>query len=117
METLQDLISQHQTALYEPNKILTEIKSKLKDKSIPLEERWECYLKVEEYLEIDNFYISIPDMDGEEITYYDHLYCDKYATKQCSIIVENLEDYSEEAVNNLKEHLLQTGYGGCINDW
>jgi hypothetical protein len=92
----------------------------LQNREVPLETRWGLYLKIEDSLDIDSFYQDLPYMDGAEITYYDDLYCDRYQTIYFSLMIEALEDsekYSKEALDNLKEILLATGNGGCINDW
>ena len=101
--------------MYKQQNLILEF---LKDTTKPLEDRWETYLKIEDTLPINSYYQNIPDMDGREVTYYDDLYCDKYQTIMFSDIIERLEpDFSKQSIDSLKELLLKTGNGGCINDW
>ena len=98
------------------------LRTYLKDKEEPLTERWEIFTKVYNELDTDSCYFTIPDINGEEITYYDDLYCDKYQTIDYPQIVETLADKFEveetdSIFNELKESMLQSGDGACVNDW
>jgi hypothetical protein len=103
------------------------LKKYIRDTSKPLKDRWEVYLAIEDDLEIEGYYVNLPNHpDKGEITYYDDLNCDRYQTISFSHIFQRLcgTEYLEEGAvihveyeEMLKEYLLALGYGGCINDW
>ena len=86
----------------------------------PLTERWNIYLMIEDTLKLDSCYANIHISGAPEMTYYDDLYTDRYGTITHSNIIECITDgakWSAVQIDELKERFLQTGYGGCINDW
>lgn len=104
--------------------ILSNIKGILKDESILVDDRWDLYLKVEQDLPIMSHQFNVYlDIGGErkEVSYYEDLYCDRYQTISFSKIVNTLmyvyNNHPKEAIDDLKNRILISGYGGCINDW
>lgn len=104
--------------------ILNNIKGILKDESIPVDDRWDFYIKVEQDLPIYSSYFDVDlDIGGErkEVSYYEDLYCDRYQTISFSKIINTLmyvyNNHPKEAIDDLKNRILISGYGGCINDW
>ena len=85
---------------------------------ISLDARWKVFLKAEHLLPEDSYYFDIPS----RFTYYDNLYCDKHQSIMFSKIIERLssaevDPLTEAETIELKEQMLNSGFGSCVNDW
>lgn len=104
-----------------------EVREVIKDKTIPLEERWSVYTK-----SVDSGYLYSrdgrcfvpPSLDRQhDFTLYDSSYVDRYQT-YCYIDLflyfeqdgKSLED-SKELVDTIKEEIMETGNSHWENDW
>ena len=98
-------------------------KTYLKLTEIPLAERWENYLLLERMLPIDQYgqINDLPEM--KNLSDFDSMYdTDRYSTNYYSDVIdafEELDDIEFKDVNldNLKEQMLATGFGGYVYDW
>jgi hypothetical protein len=111
-------------------------KNTLANKDIDLETRWASYLAVEKFLPIDPYSYGFIDKLSWQSP-YDDLGMDRYQTRSFSqvweMIQENLADminYEEtdtyfdqyrkltaEQMNDWREAVLASGFGGFTNDW
>lgn len=128
--------------LHEKQMFDTEFKTYIKDKSIPLEERWDNFKFAVEnkiFVNINGWVIHLKTLESSRnFSWYDDFGVEKYETVKFERVVErvsdNLEeiledpDYSEdfrdnypiitrEELNQLKEEILATGYSGFVMDW
>ena len=126
--SINNLMKEYKQAKTTINQVMSIIERTLKDKHKDLDKRWELYLEFEKELEVDSCYFDIPFLENVktgkkvEVTYYDDLGCERYQTISFSEIIERLNDdfsdeYTKESINELKELMLQSGLGGCVNDW
>lgn len=91
----------------------------IRNAQIPLNLRWDIYLKHGEMLLSINTYSFEPDgIDWNKYTLFDDFYCDKYATMTVDSMTEQIEQ-NEFEVDwiKYKESWLQKGIWGFINDW
>lgn len=101
--------------------LTTALKEYVKDKSIPIDERWEAFIKAD-VAPIANTYHNPDGIDWNKYTLYDDFYCDKYATMTAQSLFELCEDkaddedfeYDPEAV---KEYFMENFISGFINNW
>lgn len=100
----------------------------LKDKSIPLDDRWEVYTKLVEanVLVKDASYGDgyLEDLDYNHMSLYDDFYTDRGASLRFidmyERMTENPEDFTEQARANLpkwQERVLESGYSSFTYDW
>lgn len=101
----------------------------IKDKSVPLNERWETYLEApREFLE-HHFWVVHFDseklLESGEISWYDDFGADRGVTVSGADIIDRMEDsiefeddvYTPEIVAAFKEEILQKGLGSFDYDW
>ena len=103
----------------------------LKDKSIPLQERWEVYTTLVEDNIINNndpYGDGFIDVLGSNLTPYDHFYVEKHQTFSFTSVYETIMDADEEWNKDLfeareknleawQEAVLQSGYSSFTYDW
>ena len=98
----------------------------LVDRQILLEERWEMYLVIRPYLEVEDCYHDFQTLeDIRETSWYDDFYLEKGETmklddKFVELATEKFELNSEQT-KSLKTEILEyahkKGYGAFVNDW
>lgn len=88
-------------------------------KHIPLDLRWNLYLKHGEMLlSIDSYYFEPDGIDWNRHTLFDDFCCDKYATMTVDNMTKQIEEKNLEVnMNEYKESWMQKGIWGFINDW
>ena len=93
---------------------------KEESKDLPLDVRWDIFEKVDYLLPDRGVYFRLPD----RFYYDDDLYCDKHQSISYSTIIEVLSDEDEtdepltpEEIIEMKEEMISSGFGGCVNDW
>lgn len=109
----------------------------LTDQTQPLEERWEAYQVVADYLPIDPYITTdcIRGALGEYVSLYDDFRIQRYQTVKYTEFVENLEEdlqyaleyrgpeedvmpyYKREDIDKLRELVLASGKQGFVMDW
>lgn len=100
---------------------LMKVTSYIKDKKrASLEDRWETYLLIEKLLPLDPWKVDLFVEGATKITYHDELKIARYGQIRHSeminlIVSAGIWDFDQLDV--LRERFLQTGYGGCINNW
>lgn len=111
--------------------IIKELKKYVKDKTIPLETRWDLFVS-SDLGDEDGYILRLEsyDLDG----YYDRSWCARYTTVEPEHIFEylydyELEDYEEEldyelakvelevTISNIKEELLSLFVKSWRFDW
>jgi hypothetical protein len=119
MDNLKELISQHKK---ERELLIEKLKDYCKDRTIPLEERWELFIE-SDLGEIDNYYHEPDGINWNKYTLYDDFNCDKYATidvkgmlKTCKKVLVDDENFTFDEVV-FKEYFLNKFLKGFINDW
>lgn len=91
-----------------------------KDISIPLEDRWEVYIKAvkSNYLVDRDPWCFIPECIEEEYTLYDTFCIDRYQVYTYSVFLDgDYYGFSDHTVNLIKEEILQNGSSSWENDW
>jgi hypothetical protein len=73
--------------LKEKESLIKEFKKWVKDKNIPLEERWDLFVKSGLGVH-DNYYHKPKGIDWDKYTLYDDFYIDRYATISCDRMLE-----------------------------
>lgn len=112
---------------------LSAVLNSLKDKSIPLDERWEAFEilvngnvfnKIETYG--DGYIDTLVRVDGKESTLYDNFYIERHETTKFPDMLEkilepawktNEMEYTPESIVKWKEKVLASGNSGFTNDW
>lgn len=105
----------------------------IKDRTIPLEERWNIYLQMPDFMkESDGWVEYIPIFEEHGLNWYDDFYLDRYVTINLVDIVERLEEALTEEyplcfeekvrqipniVEEVKEWVLEKNILSFINDW
>lgn len=111
----------------------SEVWTMLKDKSIPLNERWKVFVEASGGVinKVNSYYMDFQSMTkaGFGGSWYDDFYLDRHQTMELTSLVECLEDrnnlnsdskrfkMTEEQIEELKEEILQSGYTGFVFDW
>lgn len=93
-----------------------ELKEYVKDKKIPLEERWELFVK-SKLGNHSRYYYEFEGIDWNRYTLYDDFYTDKYAQITVDAMLETareLEDFDEIA---FKKDVLNKFIYSFENDW
>jgi len=111
-----------------------ELEETLKNREVPLEDRWELFEEHgESILETTGWIEHFKTLDqaskGSSFDYCDEFYVERRQELTYVFIIERLEDrldnkfyendtcLTEEQINELKEEMLQTGHCGFVNDW
>lgn len=89
-----------------------EFKVYCKDKTVPLEVRWECFIKYD-LGDIRSF--TPPCKVIRNIIHEDELYFEKYSTNYYVHIIDDIDDIKLK--NNVKEYALKNFELGFIHDW
>lgn len=113
---IEDYLKNHEN-------VILGFKMYLKNKDVPLAERWENYLLLEKLLSIDPYgqLNNFPEM--KEFSDFDNIYdTDRYTTNYYSDVIEAFEElddknFKDVNLDNLKEQILEAGFGGYIYDW
>lgn len=80
--------------------ILTLYKERPSD--MPLEQQWELFNSVQEYLP-ERSYVMHPDILDEYIGYDGPIYIERYQSLAFVAIIEDIEDFAEEYLEHLAE--------------
>lgn len=97
--------------------------SLIKDKSLPLEERWALFEKMTDatpHIHGWILHFSFEEKDKENLCYYDDLNIQKYETITFVNLLNRLyegEYVSDERLEEIKEEFLASGYTGFQFDW
>lgn len=90
----------------------------LKNKNLPLEDRWNLFVENKNLFPIDNYIMHFKELDSNNIDYYDDFGYEKYQLVPLVELIESLDDgWPDVNLNNLKEEILEKGYSGFIVDW
>ena len=124
----------------EENEVKEQLTNAFKDKSIPLDERWELFVKTPVHLKKnERHYVEFATFKegGYDFQWYDDFYIERYETVNLVRVVEKVEKemsyigqhgYStrplfqsffddDNKIIRLKEEILQRGIGSFTNDW
>ncbi len=93
------------------NSVIVEAQAYIRDKSLPIDQRWKVFVEIEGCLET---YESgeFDLLDGLCLAPYDDLCMERSQKLPLSWVLERIEN-SE----GLKEQVMQSGYGSYLNDW
>lgn len=91
LDTLKQKVTEDILALY-----------KERPSNMPLEQQWELFNAVQEYLP-ERSYVMHPDILDEYIGYDGPIYIERYQSLAFGTIVEDLEDFAEEYLEHLAE--------------
>lgn len=108
-----------------------EVLQQLKNKEIPLKDRWEIYTSLVKCNTLNNndpFGDGFIGKLGSDLTVYDHFYIERYQTASFTDIYETILDAEEEwnevlfaaREKNLEawqEAVLESGYSSFTYDW
>lgn len=95
----------------------------LKDKAIPLDDRWKAFIEMGEKVKmpIATYGDGFVEILDKNLTMYDDFYVDRHQTvKYVNLYnqIKNLDrEIPEKNIAKWKEAVLQSGYGGFIHDW
>jgi len=101
--------------------LVRDVLTVIKDKDIPLDDRWAMFDKAESLLPINTYYITIPQVEKNGYEWYDDFYCEKYETVRFVDILERVLDdpkrFKKIVIRDLMEEILATGHAGFRFDW
>lgn len=92
----------------------------IQNKGIPLDTRWEMYLKHgSKILPVDSYYYHPEGIDWNKHTLYDDFYCEMYETMTVDHMTDILDGADDIKVdwNLYKESWMGKAIWGFINDW
>lgn len=95
----------------------------LKDRSLPLDERWSVFLDVAEFLPNDRYGDGHIDTLDSSRNMYDYFYMDRHQTESYKDFWEHLQERVDEDVDlgwdlrEWREKVLAAGYGSFTYDW
>lgn len=106
----------------------------MKDLELPLDERWDIFLEIEEFLPVSRWIVHLNALEGKHVKHHGFSWYDDFHTERreevlYSDVVERIEidrdsDYVREGsisewvdLDALKEEILQSGQRGFICDW
>ena len=103
------------------------LKEVVTDKSIPLEDRWNCFIK-SNLGEHSQWYKNPDGINWNKYTLYDDFHTDKYASitaesfvNICKDIISDQEEDVDEGrkinLNEVKEYFMKNLLIGFTNDW
>ena len=98
-----------------------ELRIYVKDKVIPLEDRWEAF-KLSKLGNTDSWVMTFESLNvlySGEVSWYDDFYIDKYQTVNMVDLVENLyeSNFTEKQIDAVKGEVLNTFTLSFVNDW
>jgi hypothetical protein len=102
---------------------LNQLKPQLADKNISLEERWQAFEAVAQFLPEESYGDGNIDALDDNLTMYDDFYIDRRETttypEMYVRILELAEDreYEQEQIDAWREVVLANGYGSFTYDW
>lgn len=105
------------------DKNVKEVLTSLKDKSIPLDDRWKAFIEMGEKVKmpIETYGDGFVEILHKNLTMYDDFYIERHQTVKYVDLYEQIEELDteipEENIAKWKEAVLQSGYGGFIHDW
>ena len=105
------------------NSIKADFAAYIRDKDIPLEERWKFFEKAPNFIKEQDSYIHTFKWEQKhgELVWYDDFYCDRYQVVDMDMIIDSMldrdEKYTKEMVEDMKEEILSENLGSFINDW
>lgn len=120
MQTIQDKIDALE---YATQSFEGDFKTYIKDKDIPLDERWRVYERVIEndlYYKCKSSYWDIEKYD-KHLCLHDDLCFERYQTIALPCLLERLVDClgedKEDLIHNIQEEFLASGYTHFVYDW
>ena len=116
-----ELIERVERFNYDREYLVGELIDFFKDNSVSLEERWNLFKKSSNLLPEYFYTVDLPEIEKNDLNYYDDFYYDRYQTVDMVDLLEKIEDYPEKFtkinVEALKEQILHSGYGSFKFDW
>lgn len=104
--------------------IIKIVQTVYQDKGYDLDFRWQIYLNIHRFLPQEGTYMNFESIEKDhEVSWYDDFYLDKYAVLQLdNDFIERVQEHIEDDewnvdINELKEEILQSGYGSFENNW
>lgn len=103
-----------------------EFSEYIKDKNIPLKERWKLFKKAPDYLKKHESWIMNFDaeslLEDGEIVWYDDCYVERYSTVDTTSMIEwfsesDRKKFTKDFIEALREEILQKNLGSFVNDW
>lgn len=105
----------------------------IKDRTIPLEERWNVFQHMPEFMKQSGGWVEyIPILEDSGIEWYDDFYIDRYQTVELNKIIERIKEELDDEykgdlyekikdipnlVDEIKEWVLENNIYSFINDW
>ena len=105
------------------DKNVKEVLTSLKDKSIPLDDRWKAFIEMGEKVKmpIQTYGGGFAEILHKNLTMYDDFYIERHQTVKYVDLYEQIGgldmEIPEENIAKWKEAVLQSGCGGFIHDW
>lgn len=121
--SLSEVESRISLVLVEIRELKKQFETVIRDKSIPLEERWALFVWAP--ITFKNTSSWVEDFDsekllGSKIFWYDDLYYERYETVNTTDMIERFkekEEFTPEIIDAFKEEILQKNLGSWVNDW
>jgi len=117
IEEIKGRIEELQSSI---EKVKAEFRAVITNKDIPLDERWDFFVRSPDILKEHQNWIAHFDIEKEtDFSYYDDFYFERYQTIHTSDLVERVEEREKFAnyVVPLKEEILHKNLGGFQYDW
>lgn len=93
----------------------------IKNKNISLEDRWNLFIQNKNLFPIRSFLVYYPEIETNDINYYDDFGYERHQTVDVVELVELIEegDYLKFNIdlNKLKEEIMESRYSGFVFDW
>ena len=112
-----------------PNLLKEVFSDYIKDKSVPLEDRWEVFCAAPDDFSIHEgcqYHFDREEDDFGEISWYDDFYYDRHQTVHMESLIDKIQDkvndrfspkWNLEVLQNFKEEILSKNLKSFVNDW
>lgn len=93
----------------------------IKNKNISLEDRWNLFIQNKNLFPIRSFLVYYPEIETNDINYYDDFGYEKYQTIYVDELMNVIEEGNDSKfnldLNKLKEEIMVSRYSGFVFDW
>jgi len=100
--------------------LIDQYRKFIADNTRPLNERWEAFELVDEYLPTDNWGDGFIDILEPGSTLYDEFYMERRESSSYKDLWDRIVDrgtYSEDVLNTWREEVIAAGCGSFRYDW
>jgi len=116
MRDLKEMLQSIEKVIKTVEDLVGECKEYVQNIDNSLEDRWDLFIKVGQYIPIESYYF-LPD-GLENYSLYDDFYKDKFQVYNMEQLLETIEEGSLDVnIEIFKESCLSSFIYSCVNNW